>query len=169
MTTCKIQCHLKYKIVQATEFVFLIQVAHHPDQTIIEEQLTFNPPIAWREFQDSSHQNRHIRLHVEPCDHFEVNYSATVERHPAINVDLQQNLNEVVILIQTCWSTWRTGHLPGCSRAILESKPLNNGFITIFFMFLAARINLLQRQMYSSSGRGCAVTMPIWALRCAVL
>lgn len=97
MTTCKIQCHLKYKIVQATEFVFLIQVAHHPDQTIIEEQLTFNPPIKWREFQDSSHQNRHIRLSVEPCDHFEVNYSATVERHPAINVNHQQNLNEVVI------------------------------------------------------------------------
>jgi hypothetical protein len=38
MTTCKIQCHLTYKIVQATEFVFLIQVADHPDQTILTEQ-----------------------------------------------------------------------------------------------------------------------------------
>jgi transglutaminase-like putative cysteine protease len=97
MTTCKIQCHLKYKIVQATEFVFLIQAAHHTDQTIIEEQLTFNPPVAWREFHDPSQQNRYIRLNVEACDNFEVNYSATVERHPVMDGDLQQNLNEVVI------------------------------------------------------------------------
>ncbi|TCB57417.1 transglutaminase-like domain-containing protein [Acinetobacter terrae] len=97
MTTCKIQCHLKYKIVQATEFVFLIQVAQHADQTIIEEQLTFNSPVTWREFQDSSHKNRYIRLHVEACDSFEVNYCATVERHPVKNADLQQKLNEVAI------------------------------------------------------------------------
>jgi transglutaminase-like putative cysteine protease len=97
MTTCKIQCHLKYKIVQATEFVFQLQAAHHPDQTIIEEQLIFNPPIEWREFQDSSHQNRHIRLHVEPCDAFEINYNATVERHSVVNAAVQQNLNEVAV------------------------------------------------------------------------
>lgn len=97
MTTCKIQCYLKYKIVQATEFVFQLQVAHHPDQTIIEEQLTFNPPIEWREFQDSIHQNRHIRLHIEPCDAFEINYNATVERHSVVNAAVQQNLNEVTV------------------------------------------------------------------------
>ena len=97
MTTCKIQCHLKYKIVQATEFIFLIHVAHHPDQTIIEEQLTFNSPVAWREFHDPSQQNRYIRLHAEACDNFEVNYSAIVERHPVKNADLLQKLSEVAI------------------------------------------------------------------------
>ena len=82
MTTCKIQCHLKYKIVQATEFVFLIHVADHPNQKIIAEQLSFYPLVTWREFHDPSQQNRYVRLHVEACDAFEVNYSATVERHP---------------------------------------------------------------------------------------
>lgn len=97
MTTCKIQCHLKYKIVQATEFVFLIHVADHPDQTIIAEHLSFSPPVTWREFHDPSQQNRYVRLHVEACDAFEVNYSATVERHPVINADVQHNLKEVSI------------------------------------------------------------------------
>lgn len=97
MTTWTIQCHLKYKIVQNTEFVFLIQVAHRPDQTIIQEQLSFNVPVQWREFQDLSHQNRHIRLRVEACEAFEVNYSATVEQHPPIHLDLQHNFNEVAI------------------------------------------------------------------------
>ncbi|MGE8560202.1 MAG: transglutaminase-like domain-containing protein [Acinetobacter sp.] len=95
MTTCKIQCHLKYKIVQATEFIFLIQVAHHPDQTIIEEQLAFNPSVTWHEFQDLTHNNRYIRLHVEPCESFELNYSATVQRHN-VESDLEQ-LKEVDI------------------------------------------------------------------------
>lgn len=55
MTTYQIQCHLKYKVVQTTEFVFLIQAAHHSDQTILEQQLTFNMPVVWREFQDLNH------------------------------------------------------------------------------------------------------------------
>ncbi|MDH5820779.1 transglutaminase-like domain-containing protein [Acinetobacter pseudolwoffii] len=97
MTTYQIQCHLKYKVVQTTEFVFLIQAAHHSDQTILEQQLTFNMPVVWREFQDLNHQNRYIRLHVQPCDVFEVHYNATVERHPVINADAQHNLNEVLI------------------------------------------------------------------------
>lgn len=97
MTTCKIQCHLKYKIVQATEFVFLIHVADHPDQKIIAEQLSFYPPVTWREFHDPSQQNRYVRLRVEACDAFEVNYSATVERHPVINADVLHKLNEVAI------------------------------------------------------------------------
>ncbi len=40
MTTYQIQCHLKYKIVQPTEFIFMVQVAPHPDQNILGEQLT---------------------------------------------------------------------------------------------------------------------------------
>lgn len=97
MTTCQIQCHLKYKVVQTTEFVFLIQAAHHPDQRILEENLSFNMPVAWHEFQDLKHQNRYIRLHVEPCDIFEVRYRAAVEHHPVSHTDLQHNLNEVLI------------------------------------------------------------------------
>lgn len=97
MTTCKIQCQLKYKIVQSTEFVFLIHVAHHPDQSIIDEQLSFNLPVQWHEFHDASQQNRYIRLRVEPCDAFELNYSATVERHSIRNAETQQQLRELTI------------------------------------------------------------------------
>ena len=53
-------------------------------------------PVVLREFQDLNHQNRYIRLHVQPCDVFEVHYNATVERHPVINADAQHNLNEVL-------------------------------------------------------------------------
>ena len=97
MTTYQIQCHLKYKIVQPTEFIFMVQVAHHPDQNILGEQLTMNMPVKWHEFQDAQHQNRHIRLQLEPCEAFELNYSATVTRQPSIPNDLRQNLSEVKI------------------------------------------------------------------------
>ena len=97
MATYQIQCHLKYKIVQPTEFIFIVQVAHHPNQNILEEQLIMNMPVKWHEFRDAQHQNRHIRLQLKPCEAFELNYSATVTRQPCIPVDLRQNLNEVKI------------------------------------------------------------------------
>src|SRR5690606_36706153 len=97
MTTYQIQCHLKYKVVQTTEFVFLIQAAHHSDQTILEQQLTLNMPVEWREFQDLNHQNRCIRLHDQPCDVFQVHYNAKVVRHSVINAYAHHNLNEVPI------------------------------------------------------------------------
>ncbi|MFV5509344.1 transglutaminase-like domain-containing protein [Acinetobacter sp. 197] len=97
MITYRIHCHLKYKIVQPTEFIFMLQAAHHPDQKIIEEQLHFNLPVVWHEFQDAQHQNRHVRLQVEPCEVFEVNYIANVARQPGISFERQQGLNEVPI------------------------------------------------------------------------
>ena len=97
MTTYQIQCHLKYKVVQPTEFIFMLQAAHHPDQNILEEKLSFNLPVAWHEFQDTQHQNRHVRLQVEPCETFELNYTATVVRHPSLSLELQQGLKEVAI------------------------------------------------------------------------
>jgi len=97
MTTYQIQCHLKYKVVQPTEFIFMLQAAHHPDQNILEEKLSFNLPVAWHEFQDTQHQNRHVRLQVEPCEAFELNYTATVVRQPSLSLELQQGLKEVAI------------------------------------------------------------------------
>ena len=127
---------------------FMVQVAHHPDQNILEEQLTMNMPVKWHEFRDAQHQNRHIRLQLEPCEAFQLNYSATVTRQPCIPVDLRQNLNEVkipdlpdevlpyLLASRYCNSDlilemakrsfgWMT---PGYTRV----KPLNSGFITIF-------------------------------------
>ena len=95
MTTCKIHCQLHYKIVQATELIFLVHAAHHPDQTIINETLSFNLPLSSRAFQDACHHNRHTRMHVEPCDRFELNYSATVQLHPQVSRELQQHFNEL--------------------------------------------------------------------------
>lgn len=54
MTTYQVQCHLKYKIVQPTEFIFMVQVAHHPDQNILGEQLTMNMPVKWHEISGCS-------------------------------------------------------------------------------------------------------------------
>ena len=76
---------------------FMLQAAHHPDQKILEEQLHFNLPVIWHEFQDAQHQNRHIRLQVEPCEVFEVNYIANVARQSDISFERQQGLKEVPI------------------------------------------------------------------------
>lgn len=95
MTTCTIHCQLQYKIVQATEFIFVIQTAEHPNQTIISEQLTLNLPLNYRQFQDTQHQNRHIRMHVEACDLFEVNYTATVDLHLNVGIEIQQHFKEL--------------------------------------------------------------------------
>lgn len=97
MTTYQIQCHLKYKVVQSTEFIFMLQAAHHSDQKILGEQLSFNLPVTWHEFQDAQHQNRHVRLQVEPCEVFELNYTATVVRQPSLSLELQQGMKEVTI------------------------------------------------------------------------
>lgn len=81
MTTCQIDCHLTYKIIQPTEIIFLIHAAYSPNQTILAEQLCISPTAAWHEFQDPVHHNRHIRLRAAPCESFEVYYQATVECH----------------------------------------------------------------------------------------
>ena len=81
MSTCKIQCTLSYKIIQPTNIIFMVQAAHHPQQTILQEQLNFTPSTIWHEFQDVSHQNRSIRLQLETTESFELNYTATVQRH----------------------------------------------------------------------------------------
>jgi transglutaminase-like putative cysteine protease len=97
MSTYQIQCHLKYKVLQPTEFIFMLQAAHHPDQHILQEQLSFNLPVAWHEFQDARHQNRHVRLQVESCEALQLNYTATVARQAGIAPELLQNLQEVAI------------------------------------------------------------------------
>lgn len=98
MTICNIHCHLKYKIVQPTEFVFLIHIAQSSAQTILEEQLTVTPSVEWHQFEDAKYKNRYLRLRVEPCDSFELNYIAKVDRHEVTRpLHTLQTLKEVAI------------------------------------------------------------------------
>lgn len=96
MATYKIQCCLNYKILQATDFIFLIQAAHHPQQNITEEQLDLSPNIKCHAFNDLAHQNRHLRLHVPVSDSFHISYQATVELSPRVVGETEQ-LQEVPI------------------------------------------------------------------------
>lgn len=96
MAIYKIQCHLNYKIIQATDFIFLIQVAHHPQQNILEEQLNFSPNIQSHTFNDLAHQNRHLRLHAPVSDSFHISYQATVELKATLLV-VPEQLHEVPI------------------------------------------------------------------------
>lgn len=83
MTRCHIDCHLTYKILAPTEFIFLIQAQSHATQQIITEQLQLHPLQTWHEFQDLTHQNRHIRFQAQPCDHLDIVYQAMIERDTA--------------------------------------------------------------------------------------
>ena len=89
MGIAKINCVLSYKIIQASEMILQIQVAPHPSQKLLDEQIQISPQIQWHEFQDAKHQNRHIRFHVEPCESIDIRYSATVEQAEP-RTDLQQ-------------------------------------------------------------------------------
>lgn len=95
MTRCHINCHLIYKILAPTEFIFLIQAQPLATQQIITEQLQINPLQAWHEFKDITHQNRHIRFQAQPCSSLDVYYTATIERD--LSFRSLEHLNEVPI------------------------------------------------------------------------
>ncbi|MBU3846278.1 MAG: transglutaminase family protein [Candidatus Acinetobacter avistercoris] len=97
MNTYKIECNLHYQIIQPTDFIFMIQVAYHPQQVIVTEQLDFNTVVKWHSYQDAAHQNRHLRLHAPVSDSFQLTYHATVELAPAASVARLESLQEVSI------------------------------------------------------------------------
>lgn len=85
MNLYTIDCVLQYKINASTNMLLQIQAARHPEQSILNEHLEFHPSVTWHEFTDATHQNRHLRFNVEPCDVFKVHYTATVQKQACID------------------------------------------------------------------------------------
>lgn len=75
-----IDCRLAYDVLAPTEFLFQIQAAHHPWQTIQQERLTITGIDQPDMFTDLSGLNRIFRFSAQPCE-LEVRYQAVVDVH----------------------------------------------------------------------------------------
>ena len=95
MSRCHIHCHLNYKIISPTTFVFQIQAQPCASQQILAEHFEISPQIQWHEYQCLAHQNRHIRFQSQPCSSLDVYYTATIERD--LRFRSLEHLNEVPI------------------------------------------------------------------------
>lgn len=62
MTHFTIDCQLNYKVSDNTEFIFEIEVAHHPWQAILSEHLEIHPKGDIRHFDRDQDLNRFIRV-----------------------------------------------------------------------------------------------------------
>ena len=70
---------LEYEVLDAgCDFIFNIQAAHTPRQTVVEESLGFNPALMASYYTDAQTQSRFIALHVAQ-GHFSIGYSAVVD------------------------------------------------------------------------------------------
>ncbi len=89
MYTFDIDCSFSYRVNQPSEFIFHLQVAHHPWQRIHQESLIISPEMSIREHEDQQHFNRMFRFSA-PTGDFELRYQALVSvdmpyRNPAFN------------------------------------------------------------------------------------
>ncbi len=88
MSMFDIDCSFGYRVNQPSEFVFHLQVAHHPWQRIHQESLIITPQVTIREHEDRQHLNRLFRISA-PVGDFELRYKAKVSvdmpyRDPAL-------------------------------------------------------------------------------------
>ncbi|XID75354.1 transglutaminase family protein [Alkanindiges sp. WGS2144] len=81
MYTFDIDCSFGYQVKQPSEFIFHLQVAHHPWQQIHQESLNISPHLTIDEYEDEKRLNRLFRLSA-PIGKFELRYQAQV------NVDI---------------------------------------------------------------------------------
>lgn len=84
-----IDCSFGYRVHQPSEFIFHLQVAHHPWQRIHQETLILSPHMSIREHEDPLLLNRIFRVSAPKGD-FELRYKALVSvdmpyRNPAFN------------------------------------------------------------------------------------
>lgn len=84
-----IDCSFGYRVHQPSEFIFHLQVAHHPWQRIHQEALILSPDMPIREHEDPLLLNRIFRVSAPKGD-FELRYKAQVSvdmpyRNPAFN------------------------------------------------------------------------------------
>lgn len=96
MHTFDIDCSFGYDVKQPSEFIFHLQVAHHPWQIIQQESLIVSSHIDLHEYEDEKQLNRLFRFSAPKGD-FELQYKATVTvdmpfRDPAF---LEQDIAEL--------------------------------------------------------------------------
>ncbi len=77
MIRVSIDNELSYNVLQTSDFVFNIQAARNQYQRIIEETLTFDPPLPVEQFTDPLLENRFVRIRANPGP-LKVSYRATV-------------------------------------------------------------------------------------------
>ncbi len=68
---------LTYNVVQPSDFIFNIEAAKNQYQLIIEENLTFDPPLPYEQFTDPLLENCFVRIRANPGP-LKVSYRATV-------------------------------------------------------------------------------------------
>lgn len=60
----RVRAELVYRFDPPTDAIYKIQVAHWPGQDILQETLTFDPPVAFQEDEDADFGARTLRCHV---------------------------------------------------------------------------------------------------------
>ena len=60
----RVRAELVYRFDPPTDAIYKIQVAHWPGQDILEESLTFDPPVEFNEDEDVDFGARTLRCHV---------------------------------------------------------------------------------------------------------
>lgn len=93
----KVFSELQYEVETPTTFIFNIQVARTPGQTIIEERLSTEPFLELEEFSSATGETRFVKLQVTNPISFEIAYQATVDLHYDI-IDQQKLLNTVPVV-----------------------------------------------------------------------
>ena len=59
------RAELVYRFDPPTDAIYKIQAAHWPGQHVLEETLTFDPPVAFQEDEDTEFGARTLRCHLE--------------------------------------------------------------------------------------------------------
>jgi transglutaminase-like putative cysteine protease len=77
MIRVSIDNELSYNVVQPSDFIFNIEAARNQYQLIIDESLTFDPPLPFEQFTDPLLENRFVRIRANPGP-LNVSYRATV-------------------------------------------------------------------------------------------
>ena len=84
MIRVSIDNELTYTVVQPSDFIFNIEAAKNQYQLIIEEILTFDPPLPFEQFTDPLLENRFVRIRANPGP-LKVSYRATVGLNYMVN------------------------------------------------------------------------------------
>lgn len=74
-----IECLLKYNVLAPTNFVFMLQIAPHASQTIVQESLTLSPALQHHNYLDITGLNRMLRVQAAPQPCLALHYCAEVE------------------------------------------------------------------------------------------
>ena len=93
----KVFCELEYQVRMPTTFIFNIQVARTPNQTIMEESLVLEPHFQLEEFSSQINGSRFLRLQVNDNITFKINYNAVVDLQYKI-LDEQQHKDAVPVI-----------------------------------------------------------------------